>query len=296
MQPKLEEPLPLPCIEAAALLAGGASVEPLIHPKPGGVTRCAGTSQHTVYEFTRSYHALHSALLAACMHGCKEGCLHRALTTYRALSTMLGVHTNTLLGTLTLLTPLACTFWGRRGNPEMHATEASKCALNILGYSDAKAYYDLLHELHPSHLGVEFSGKLPPIGSQEVPRSFGEIVRSVEDDIIHLEIANGYPITLTALKWIANNGVREDSLGILILRLISEYGDTLIGRKWGFNAMKLAKREARIALLLIEKGWDWREVVNKLRAEWSRRGWNPGAILDVVATALGLYYLHYGFS
>ena len=77
----------------------------------------------------------------------------------------------------------------------------------------------------------------------------------------------------------------------LILELLARYGDTLIARRHGWRAMLRAMSEAKITLVQA-KGGSLAGAVRRLREEWRSRGWTPGAILDIVAAGLGLYYLH----
>ena len=275
------------CSWRTSLLALGAMVEPLIHPKPGGVTRKSGWRGMNIYTFAKAQAALHYALEAACLHGCREGCLAAAVRSYLSMLRRLGVRENANLGTLILMTPIACT--GPAGDPEEHLRSAASCARG-LGGEDAVLYYKALEAFMPSHLGY-YQGPLPAVGSGEYPRSFLEILRGARWDYVHSELLEGYPKTLEAYHYIANRGDSEEEIALLLLSLLAKYGDTLIGRRHGWRAMLRAMAEARMALSVALRA-GVADAIRWLRGEWSARGWTPGAVLDIVATALGVYYLY----
>ena len=277
------------CIERALLLGSGGRLEPLVHPKPGGVTRCKTFRGLSIHDFELASIALDRALIEACLSGCRRGCMARGFIVYLETARRLGLRSNVNTGTLLLLLPLACTLDNAR-DPSTHAVEASKCILETGGGEDAEWYYKVLEYFRPSHLG-EYRGPLPPIGSGVYPESLAEVLRAMRWDHVHRELLEGYPITLEAVEMMKMRGHNEKSLSLIILELLSRYGDTLIGRRHGWRAAKRAMREALIVLRMVEHLGEisW---VEKLWREWRRRGWSPGSILDIVATALGLSYLH----
>ena len=277
------------CTSRALLLGAGGRVEPLIHPKPGGVTRCWEFRGVSIYEFALASIALDRALIASCLKGCREGCMAAGFKSYLVTASRLGLRTNVNTGTLLLLLPLACTL-GSAVDPERHAREASRCALEAAADVDAYWYYKVLEHFKPSHLG-EYRGPLPPIGSGEYPRSVAEILRGVRWDHVHRELLEGYPLTLEALEIMRKRGYSEEGLAITVLELVARHGDTLIGRRHGWRAVKKAMEEAVVALKMVNATGDLKWI-ERLWVEWRRRGWSPGSVLDIVAAALGLSYLH----
>lgn len=275
------------CSTIAELLGLGSIMEPLVHPKPGGVTRCRPWRGLTIFDFARASAALRAGLAAACERGCSQGCLAAAVRAYLGVKSRLGPEGNANLGTLLLLAPLACT--APAGGPVGHAMAASRCARS-LGAEDAELYYRALEAVGPGHLG-RYEGPVPAVGSGRYPRSMIEVLLAARWDHVHAELLNGYPLTLEAFEWLRERGDREDSLALLILTMIARHGDTLIGRKWGWAAAKKAMAEARLALRAAERE-GLNGAIGALRRLWEERGWNPGAVLDIVAAGLGLYYLH----
>lgn len=124
-----------------------------------------------------------------------------------------------------------------------------------------------------------------------MPRSFVEALMAARWDLVHSELLSGYPVTLEALKTLReSSGGLEDRALRALLSMLAWPGDTLIASKRGFAAMKRSILEARAALLL-SGSWGVRRALEWLDSEWRDRGWNPGAVLDVLAAAIGLYLL-----
>ena len=271
----------------AGLLGLGGIIEPLADPKPGGVTRREGWRDLSIYSFAKAHEALRAALETSCIEGCRPGCLARGVNVYLSMLERLGLLSNTNLGTLILMIPLACA--PHHQGPEAHAREASRCA-SLLGREDARAYYRALERFYPSHLGT-YEGPIPGVGSGKYPSTFLEILMAARWDYVHFELLSGYPKTLEAYYYLKTRGDSEESVARLILEFIARYGDTLIARRHGWRAMLRAMAEARLALTG-SRGEGLEKAILGLRREWRVRGWTPGAVLDIVAAGLGLYYLH----
>jgi len=272
----------------ALALAWGLVLEPLAHPKPGAVTRIAAHDDKNIYTFTASALAGLYACEAACT-GPPDGFIARGLETYAGLLGGLGVETNAQLGSILLLLPL-CRALTQAGTAEEAAALATTLVREHTGREDAAAYYRLLEELAPSHLG-RYEGPVPSVGSGGRPESLVAALEAASWDLVHGELLNSYPATVEAYHVILGRGgpFNEDSLLAALLHVLAEHGDTLIARKWGLRAYKRALWEARAAALARPTP---REALEELDELWRPRGWNPGAALDVVAAAAGLAAAH----
>ncbi len=280
---------------AVALIASGMAVEPLVHPKPGAVTRLVGHPDKDVFDF-----ALHGSFSAKCLYeaceassrrGCTAG-VKAGLSCYMSVAEVLGLKgRNVGFGSFMMALPLASALGrGAQRIPEVLAVEASRCALSC-GGDVGELYLRVLATLSPSHLKGRYEGRAPDVWE---PRraSLREILEAASWDLVHAEILEGYPrslaasrIILTLMRW---EGLDlEESLRWALLWLLSSYGDTLIFSRHGGKAYLKALLEARAAWRLAARIGASR-ALEWLDAEWRPRGWNPGATLDILATAASL--------
>ncbi|MCE4618563.1 MAG: triphosphoribosyl-dephospho-CoA synthase [Desulfurococcales archaeon] len=263
----------------------GLLFEPLAHPKPGAVTRCTSHRDKDIMIYAKTLYPVIRSCQIACTGECRSF-MARGLREYAKLLQRI-TGTNPNLGSLLLLLPL-CRASNSTGVVEDLLKEASELVVACDSRETAKAYYDLLSSLGVSHLG-RYEGPLPSVGSNSYPTGLLPILEFTKWDHVHRELLNGYPITYEAYRMIRNEGLSEESIIKTVLTLLSKYGDTLIGRKYGWRAYKRAIREAREALRYSEK-LGIATAIAWLDRIWRERGWNPGAILDIVAVASGLSY------
>ena len=261
----------------------GLYVEPVIHPKPGAVTVLEAHRDKNVYDFLSNASLVEYSLLESC----REGSIGAGLRAYRMLVSRLGLKTNIALGSLMLLAPITSALKSLGGASVRELLEgAHKLVLEGTGREEALEYYKLLEYFSPSHLGKYF-GHVPGVGSG-TPNSFLEVLRAASWDMVHGELLKGYPITLEALEVVREYpGSLGDKALKALLTILSRHGDTLIASKYGFTAYKIAKLEAEQALR--EADFNLHMAMEKLDMLWRPRGWNPGAALDIIATAIGLY-------
>jgi len=270
----------------APLLAWGMVIEPLIHPKPGAVSPVSPHPDKDVVDY-----GLHSSIAAAVLvESCRaayncRGFMARGFRLYLRLLERAGIRTNIALGSLLLHMPLSASLTRSPPGPEEMAREASAMFRECGGREDAREYYRVLERLGPSHLRRKYEGPLPPVGGGDPP-SMLEVAAAVRWDHVHRELIEGYPLTLEAYKIIRREGLRRGALRAIIEALAS-HGDTLIAAKYGFAAHRRAVMEARLALA--ESRGDPARALERLDSLWRPRGWNPGAVLDIVATATSLY-------
>lgn len=273
------------CIERALTLSWGLVLEPLVDPKPGAVTRLRSHPDKDVYSYASGALVGVEACLAACQDEC-QGSLARAIDAYLNGLRGLGISTNLQLGTVVLLAPL-CNRLPQAKSVEWLLREASLCARR-LGADDALSYYNALEQLGVGHLG-RYEGLVPGVGSGSYPRDFLGVLVAGRWDHVHRELLYGYPLTRGAMEVILDHGgpVREEALVEALAWLLAVFGDTLIASRHGWAAYRRALEEARAAVRL----WGARRGLEWLDREWRARGWNPGAVLDILAVAAGVSLL-----
>ncbi len=275
------------CTLIAESLTRGAVIEPLIHPKPGGVTRIDSSGNHTIYDFILASTTLQAPLELACNTPCVNGRLEAPTKLYLESLARLGVRGNVNSGTFLLLVHLAFASTPLR-DPEVMARDASQMIGVCGGVRDAMAYYELLRSTPRSFMGY-YEGPLGDAVRGAPQASFYEILSHTRWDHVHRELLEGYPLSLRVYRILSREDFSEELVARIALELLAREGDTMIARKYGWRAFQRAREEARIALWYSERvgigsavGW--------LRKRWSSRGWSPGAILDVIAAGLGLYF------
>jgi triphosphoribosyl-dephospho-CoA synthase len=271
------------------LIAQGLYLEPIVHPKPGAVTPLKPHSDKGVVDFIVNASIAEVALYEACTWRSRGliSPIARGLKVYRALASKLGLETNIALGSLILALPLATALSSKGGAPVGEiAREAHSIVVNETGSEEAVEYYKLLEFFKPSHLG-SYSGPVPSVGSG-YPNSFTDILKVASWDLVHRELLEGYPVTLEAFNMLVEGEASiVESFLTTLLELLARHGDTLIASKYGFTSYKRVKKEALEALRMSSRDGVY-EAVEWLDSLWRPRGWNPGAILDVMAVALGL--------
>lgn len=279
------------CSKGISALIAGPTLEPLFHPKPAAVTRIEGHEDKDVLDFGVHASILTRSMMEACI--AKEEKLAAGLGVYKKLLEKLGVRRNIAVGTTLLMLPLAAAL--SESAELLSARElarfASKIAVNA-GPETTRAYYDVLNLVKPSHLR-RYRGYVPAVGDKGPFPGFREVLRAASWDLIHSELLDGYKRTLVVLERLGDKPLSprelEEKALIELLRLLADYGDTLILAKWGMRAYTRAKLEARAALSLAEKVGVY-EAIDWLDSLWRPRRWNPGAVLDIVAVAIGLYF------
>lgn len=278
---------------ATTLIAQGLYLEPVIHPKPGAVTCLRPHSDKSVADFIVNASLAEIALHEACTWRLRglESPIARGFEVYRLLALKAGLRTNIALGSLVLALPIASALSSKAGAPVVDVVrEAHSIVVSETSSRDSVEYYKLLELLRPSHLG-RYEGPVPGIGSG-YPTSFTEVLRAASWDLVHRELLEGYPITLEAFKMmLEGKGSTHESFLYTLLELLARYGDTLIASKFGFSAYRRARMEALEALriAMVDNVYEAVEWLDRL---WRPRGWNPGAVLDVMAVALGLLFYH----
>ncbi|MEM0340093.1 MAG: triphosphoribosyl-dephospho-CoA synthase [Acidilobaceae archaeon] len=273
-------------------LSIGLYLEPLLHPKPGAVTLFKSHRDKNIKDFMLHASIAQTALFKAC-HASRAGYnpLVVGLRSYRSDLSSLGLKKNIALGSMLLLLPLATALSASKNDLSLETlcSKAREFVMKYDGEEVAKEYYLVLELLRPSHLG-SYEGPIPGVGSGKHPESLTSVLEIAKWDIVHRELLEGYPIALKTAFKLNIEGLKRRVLLKTLLELLASEGDTLIAAKYGWIAYKKALAEARLALWLSQKVGVLR-TLRWLDSLWRPRGWSPGAVLDVLATAIGLAWL-----
>ncbi|HVC93196.1 MAG TPA: triphosphoribosyl-dephospho-CoA synthase [Pirellulales bacterium] len=261
------------CASLACLLEATAG-------KPGNVHRGADFEDVTYLDFATS-----AVVIAPAFEAAAAGARLGETVLAAVAATRAAVGTNTNLGTILLLAPLAMT-------PET-APLAEGVARVVAGLNadDARLVYRAIGLAEPGGLGqvdqADVRGK-PPENLLAAMRL------AAERDLVAKQYVNQFAEVLgKVVPWL-DDGQRQgwrlsDTIVATHLRLMSEFPDSLIRRKCGDETAQRAATGATVALAAGKPGDDGyhRAVADLdfwLRADGHRR--NPGTSADLVAAGL----------
>lgn len=247
-------------------------------PKVGNVHRGADFDDLCFTDFVIS-----SVLLGRAMDPIDVGSVGAAVL--RAVrDTRAAVATNTNLGIALLIAPLAAV-----GVSPLAA--GLQDVLNSLNADDGAAIYEAIRLAHPGGLGE--ADELD-VNTTEAPSSIMLAMKVAEDDdFIARQYAQGYVDVFDAARdietFVLGGESIESAIVIAHLRLLANYGDSLIARKVGQEMSATVSHRAAMTLEIRESDPDqfWGAVSELdffLRSDGHRR--NPGATADVIAAAL----------
>jgi triphosphoribosyl-dephospho-CoA synthase len=247
--------------------------------KPGNVHPGASFADLHYRDFVASAAAIAPAMAAAC--GRRLGStVHRAVR-----ATRISTGTNTNLGTVLLLVPLAMV-------PRGTEIEAGVAAvLAALDADDARQVYAAIRLACPGGLGsAEQADVLGPPPDDLV----WAMRQSAGRDLVARQYANGFDDVLTFVApAIAGQIDRGQTLEASIihtqLSLMARTPDSLIARKCGHDVAAESAERARRALVAADQGpaaaaAELRVLDAWLRADGHRR--NPGTTADMIAAGL----------
>jgi len=272
----------------ASYLTRGALIEPLVDPKPGAVTRRKGHGDMDIYMFMVASSCLYPSLVSIASDGCRDGVLGKGFKLYTACVEESIGSRNVNTGTaLLLLVLMKGALVSRRVEDAVSSARyfVEACSGSVDGYY----YYKMLRLGGRSYMG-RYYGPLPDIREFKNTPSLYRILSLTSWDLVHREILESYRVSMNIVEKLNAAGVSEDSLLRILLDILAEYGDTLIARKFGWRAYYRAMAEARQALAL-SKSIGVREALLWLDSLWRPRKWSPGAVLDLLASGISLYYL-----
>jgi len=248
-------------------------------PKPGNVHRGADFEDVTYVDFLIGAVAIAPAMERAAEQGVGRT-VHEAVAATRSL-----VDTNTNLGTVLLLAPLAAV---ARSQP---LASGVQLVLERLTARDSAEVYEAIRLARPGGLGRVAAMDV----AADAPADLVAAMRAVGDrDLVAHQYACGFATVLDqVLPWLLAGPGQGWSLADTIvhtqLRLLSQYGDSLIARKCG---PALSRQVAvRAAAVLSEGGPGVEQYARALsdfdfwlRSDHHRR--NPGTTADLIAAGL----------
>jgi len=248
-------------------------------PKPGNVHRGADFEDVTFYHFAAAAVAIAPAFDAASQRGVGETVLAAMSATRRAVAT------NTNLGTLLLLGPLA-----KVPRDESLETGIAR-VLAELDAIDARHVYETIRLAQAGGLGRVAEADV----ADPAPSELLAAMRLAADrDLVARQYSNNFAEVLgLVVPWLAE-GVRAGAglvktVRTTQLRLLAQFPDSLIARKCGPAAAEQASALARAALAAGAPGDDAHEEIVAeldfwLRSDGHRR--NPGTTADLLAAGL----------
>lgn len=247
--------------------------------KPGNVYRNADFDDSSYADFLTSAAVIGPALEATAPHGVGAAVLACVEATHAA------VGTNTYLGTVLLLAPLAAVPHAQRIADGIEATLAA------LSVEDARLVYQAIRVANPGGLG---DAPEADVNSPDAPQlTLLEAMRLAADrDLVARQYSNSFADVLRTADRIASAAATwplDESIVRAFLALLAEEPDTLVARKCGRDvAQQAADRAGEVlsAIEALDPSADDRlaDFDFWLRADGHRR--NPGTSADVIAAAL----------
>ena len=259
-------------IESACLME-------VLSPKPGNVSPGKEFAASFVLDFINSARASAPELARAETQSLGETVL-KAVQATRAV-----VNHNTNLGIILLTAPLAAV-------PERKSLKDGIVnVLNTATVADSRLVYQAIRLAHPGGLGdadeQDLQGE-PTVNLQECMRL------AANRDLIARQYATGFDDVLRkGVNWLMEAAGHAETqplqIAWLSLRLLAEFGDSLIGRKCGQEMSDIVRRKA---LEVLDSSWpiahdsacSFAEFDAFLREDGNRR--NPGTTADMVTAIL----------
>jgi triphosphoribosyl-dephospho-CoA synthase len=249
-------------------------------PKPGNVHRGADFEDVTYVDFLLSAIVVGPILEQTCEMGVGRTVLEAVIATREA------VGTNTNLGTLLLIAPLAATPEGVR-----HADGIGR-VLSELTNNDTR---DVYHAIRASSAGGLGRVAEADVASEPPPElTLVEAMRlASERDLVARQYCNQFADVFEVADWIEEGAERGWPLATAIvhahLRQMAKEPDSLILRKCG---PEIAERARAHAARVVDSGLPGDEAYARamqdfdfwLRSDGHRR--NPGTTADLIAAAL----------
>ncbi|MCE4606677.1 MAG: triphosphoribosyl-dephospho-CoA synthase [Desulfurococcales archaeon] len=274
------------------LYCSGLFIEPLIHPKPGGVTRVVSHSDKSIYNFIVNNLLFCKSILEQPIIDRRDCIIGEAFRNIVANLRKYRLEINTSMGSWLLHVPiiLSAEILGKSDVSSVKSlVDVSSQLVKSADSCDAKGYFELLRYYSPSHLGKLRKGGVDvnDYNKENLPSFYDVIRRASQTDIVHREIIRGYPASLEASNSI-NNYVRkgfnfEESVFQTILYLMSKHIDTLIARKYGIT---VAKKVLRMSKLVFEGDLEYSVMDSFMKSNKL----NPGSILDIVSMGITFYF------
>ena len=251
----------------------------VLSPKPGNVSPGSEFANASVTDFLKSAHAI-APMLATASERSLGATVLEAIRATRNV-----VNHNTNLGIVLLLAPLAAV-------PRDQSLKSGiSVVLNSTTVEDSRLVYEAIRTAQPSGLGEAGEQDL----NDEPTLNLLECMKLAADrDLIAAQYVSGFHDVLTRgqnylLECSQRTVSQPQQISMLAVRLLAEFGDSLIARKCGVEMSNVVREKARS---LLDSGWPMQHDTAIqfaafdafLRGDGNRR--NPGTTADLVATIL----------
>ncbi|MCE4617447.1 MAG: triphosphoribosyl-dephospho-CoA synthase [Desulfurococcales archaeon] len=271
-------------------IISGLFLEPIIHPKPGAVTRLRGHSDKDVVSFVLNNSLVSSVLFDSCMRASRGdlSCIYGNVFKKIAVIYKNEMKTNTSMGSWLLHIPLTVSlgFYGPT-NSKALGLGATRLLRSLTTECDTHGYYEFLSSIRPSHLG-RLIGRFPDALNAEkdgLPRLWDILVYASSSDIVHAELVRGYSESIRWSKRLAElsrDNTFEDAASRVFLEMLASTPDTLIRRKFG---TRTAVRIMEMAKLVLKNVISLDDLDRFMR----RNGYNAGSLLDILSVSISLF-------
>lgn len=251
----------------------------VMSPKPGNVSPGLESGNASVADFLRSADAIAPEIALADSRPIGETIL-KAVEATRAV-----VSHNTNLGIILLLAPMAAV------PAETSLFDGVSLILNRTTVTDSRHIYEAIRMAQPAGLGEVADQDL----ASEPTVPLLDCMRLAADhDMIAAQYANGFADVLNSgLEWLRQAlkiaEPQQTQIAWLAIRLMAEFGDSLIARKCGVEMSETVCRKAHDVL---SSGWPTKAGSDDLYADFDRflrddgNRRNPGTTADLVAAIL----------
>ena len=251
----------------------------VMSPKPGNVAPGQEFADATIDDFLRSARAIAPVLAAAAGRSLGETILDAVQATRRV------VNHNTNLGIILLLSPLA------KVPLDRSLSVGISEVLNATTVADSRLVYEAIRIAQPAGLGEFGEQDL----NDEPTLNLLECMRLAADrDMIAAQYVNGFQQVLTCGQdWLREAATicssQSQQISWLAVRLLAEFGDSLIARKCGQRMSDVVREKAQE---LLDSGWPIQHHAASrfadfdafLREDGNQR--NPGTTADLIAAIL----------
>jgi len=242
-------------------------------PKPGNIYRGADFEDTNYADFLTSAAVIGPTIATAP----EQGVGHAVLESIRAIHATVG--TNTYLGTVLLLAPLAAV----PASQTLHEGLAE--VLASLTVEDTRHVYEAIRLAQPGGLG-----QVEDADVHDAPPNITLLAAmqlAAERDLVARQYTNNF----AEVFWVADRieqaaGPLSQKIVHAFLELLAEIPDTLIARKCGLDvSQEVSRRAARVLTFSGDVYYDaLADFDFWLRADGHRR--NPGTSADLIAVAL----------
>ena len=265
--------------QSLAQLIETACAMEVTSPKPGNVAPGQEFADASIDDFLKSARVVAPVLAVAGEQPLGEIIL-KAVQATRTV-----VNHNTNLGIILLLSPLAKVSLARP------LSEGISEVLDATTVADSRLVYEAIRMAQPAGLGEAGEQDL----NDEPTLNLVECMRFAADrDMIAAQYANGFQQILTCGQdWLREAAAisvsQPQQISWLAVRLLAEFGDSLIARKCGQQMSDVVSQKAQE---LLDSGWPMQHDAAPqfadfdafLREDGNRR--NPGTTADLIAAIL----------